>query len=127
MTQSRRSHSSDSSDLSELATALRQLDLARDRLHQALDNLARPRSRSPSHVPPLSAPSRRHASPSPERSPPLLSSSDLRLGDRVQIRFPNPGQQNTGVVVGASRGGFLYVRTPNGDVIRRMPHNLRPL
>ena len=122
MTSSSFPRSSSSLDLSELTAALRQLDLARDRLNRALDALSLPRSRS---TPPPAL--LRRASPSPERAPPLLPTSNLRLGDRVQIRFPNPGQQNTGIVVGATRGGFVYVRTSNGDVIRRMPHNLRPL
>jgi len=105
----------------ELKEAFRELDIARERLARAISDLNVPRSPSPS-------PSPRHRiqnSPSPERNPPLLDTSNLRLGDRVQIKFPNPGQQNTGIVVGATRGGFLSVRTPNGDVIRRMPHNLR--
>ena len=87
----------------ELNKAFRELDIARERLARAISDLNVPRS----------------------PSPPLLNSSNLRLGDIVQIKFPNPGQQNTGIVVGATRGGFLSVRTPNGDVIRRMPHNLR--
>ena len=91
MAQARRSHSSDSSELSELAAALRQLDLARNRLHQALGNLARPRSRSPSPVPPISAPSRRRASPSPERPPlscPLLicvSVTEFKSDSQTQV------------------------------------------
>ena len=105
----------------ELNEAFRELDIARERLARAISDLNVPRSTSPSPCP------RHHIqnSPSPERNPPLLDTSNLRLGDRVQIKFPNPGQQNTGIVVGATCGGFLSVKTPNGDVIRRMPHNLR--
>ena len=135
MTQSRFSSQSSSDLITDLAAAFHQLDIARERLARAV--AAFESSPSPSPSPPSAPPPRRiastsasrhrRASPSPDRNPPLLPTSEFRLGDRVQIRYPNPGQQITGVVVGSTRGGFLYVRTPNGDILRRMPHNLRPL
>lgn len=117
-----------SAQVDELTAALRHFDLARARVANALAPLAGtpPRDSSPA-ARPVSLPVRPASpSPSPERSPPLLPNSDYRLGDRVRIRFPSPGQQSTGVIIGVSRGGFLYVRTSNDDVVRRLPHNLTP-
>ena len=116
-----------SAQLDELTAALRHLDLARARVATALAALTDTPSRdlSPAVRRPVSPP--RRPSLSPDRSPPLVPGSNYRLGDHIRIRFPSPGQQSTGVIIGSSCSGFLYVRTSNGDVIRRLPHNLAPL
>lgn len=113
-----------SSQIDELTAALHHLDLVRARVVTVIAALAGTPPPDSSTATPRSVSSpRRQPSVSPERGPPLLPTSDFRLGDRARIRFPSPGQQSTGT----SRGGFLYIRTPNGDVIRRLPHNLTPL
>ena len=116
-----RSSSDSTSQLDELTAALRQLDLARARIARAIALFS---DTSPSPPPRRPSPAPTHRSVSPERQPPLLPNSPFRLTDRVRIRYPNRGQQSTGVIVGATRGGYLCIRTPNGDVIRRLPHNI---
>ena len=50
--------------------------------------------------------------------------SSLFEGDRVRINKPRVGQQNTGVVVGATRSALVKVRTPNGEIVKRLTKNL---
>ena len=58
----------------------------------------------------------------------VLLNFNIRVGDRVQILNPGPLQQDRGIVVGpARRRGFILIRTSNGDIILRIPRNVRIL
>ena len=58
----------------------------------------------------------------------FLSNSRLVIGDRVRIKNPKPWQQDTGTVIGATRGGlYIRVRTPDGSEVKRIARNLQYL
>lgn len=57
--------------------------------------------------------------PTPEREP-----RAFEIGDCVVIKNPKPDQPNKGVIV-KKEDPFFVVRTSNGSIVKRAPHNLR--
>ena len=47
------------------------------------------------------------------------------IGDQVDIRHPREGQESSGVVIGRTKDQLLKVQTASGNVIRRLPKNVR--
>lgn len=130
------SSSTDQDNIRELAEALRQVDLAQDRVTAVLQRLTREETRRINLAPNPRASGRRvravHTVPedqdaeSENHEPFVLPNSNLRVGDRVRIINPGAQQQDRGIIVGpARRRGFVLVRTANGDIILRIPRNLQ--
>ena len=115
-----RSASPDSSaaDISDLATALEQLRLAQTRVDRVLHRL-----QSSSHLPvavPVPPPLIAGVSPVRHRGP----SASISVGDSVRIHRPGRNQEASGVVIGVTPSNFLQIRTPNGSIVLRQPHNV---
>ena len=104
--------------VTDLANALRRLDLARADIARARLQLQRhPVQAVPQDLPVTIA---RPASPSPERPAPCPFS----VGDSVRIRNLRPHQKSHGIVVGVTPSNYFQVRTPNGSVILLTARNL---
>ena len=113
----------DRDNLRELSEALRNLDILQIRLNQVTTNNTAQRERT---HPPRQINRSREFNIRNEGDLPLLSNSTIRLGDRVWILNPSPGQQAGGIVTGTTRNGdFIWVRTANGRAIRMTARNLR--
>ena len=123
----------------ELTEALRQLNLAQGRVNTVLDRIRRKSNRTEESASrrraraPIRQPHRSrqqdnfHTNPQQDYQY-VLPNSNIRVGDRVQILNPGPLQQDRGIVVGpARRRGFILIRTGNGDIILRIPRNLKQL
>ena len=54
----------------------------------------------------------------------LVEFTNIRIGDRVRIKNPKPGQQNKGTEQGLTATGFVKILTTNGNIIRRVPNNI---
>ena len=129
---------------SALSTATQSLTAAISRVHRAqaeidhithlLSSLSLPSQPSPQ--PWTSRRSVRVSTPSPElpprqlpalvssaTSPSLFPNGSFHQGDHVRIWNPRDFQQPVGLVFGIS-GRFILVRTPNGEIVRRIERNL---
>ena len=107
-----------SNDIDDLSAALDQLRLAQARVDRVLRRL-----RASPTVPvavPISALPIAQVSPLRLRPPPSV----ISVGDSVRINRPGRNQQSTGVVIGVTPSNFLQIRTPNGSVVLRQPHNV---
>ena len=54
-----------------------------------------------------------------------VSGSGYYIGDQVDVRHPREGQDSSGVVVGRTKDRLLKILTSSGQVIRRLPKNVR--
>ena len=108
-------------NISDLTEALRQLDLAQERVNQAIRRIRRDERVEIS-------PHRNEPRNSQEQDYCSLPNTNLRVGDQVRIINRNRGQQSHGAIVGATtRETFINVRTPNGNIVRRASNNLQLL
>jgi hypothetical protein len=57
----------------------------------------------------------------------LFPNHTFRLGDRVKIINPKHHQLDTGVIDGVTPSGFVRIITEEGDIIRRIPENIRKI
>ena len=130
------SSSTDQDNIRELTEALRQLDLAQDRVTAVLRRLTREETHTVNLGPNPRTRGRRvravHTVPGDQENDIVneeqfvLPNSNFRVGDRVRILNPSALQQDRGMVMGpAKRRGFVLVRTSNGDIILRIPRNLQ--
>ena len=105
-----------------------------DRLSTLLAALSLPssptRPRSGAHLSPAVGPSSPHCVPSPlpsfvanPQTRPLLLNGSICQGDFVRIRNPREFQQREGIAT-TVQGRYICVRTPNGDLVRRIERNL---
>lgn len=100
-------------DITDLTEALRQLDLAQERVNQVIRRIRR---NERVEVPPHCNEQRN----SQEQDYRPLPNTNLRVGDQVRILNPNRGQQSHGALVGATtRGTFVNILTTNGNILRR--------
>ena len=105
--------------ITELTEALEQLRLAQDNL-QAVLNRIREEEEEEEDTVEVELPIANVVA-RVERVHPF---SHLAIGDRVKILNPKPYQQKFGTVIGATRTGFIKVKTPNGNTDRRFTNNL---
>jgi len=125
------------SDLRELNSALQQLRINESRVTEIINRL----QRADSNTEGAATGRRNHTTParveeedtyppdftSKQRGTRIVPTSTLRYGDRVVIRNPNAGQQKKGIAVGTSKKRlYILVRTtPNRDIVKRIPANLK--
>ena len=109
---------SSAADIDDLSAALDQLRLAQARVDRVLHRL-RSSSTVPVAVPVPPLPVA-HVSPVRLRS----ASIPISVGDHVRINRPGRNQQSSGVVIGVTPSNFLQIRTANGSIILRQPHNV---
>ena len=105
-------------DVQELTDALQQLQLAQANVQAVLER-TRTRELAETTTSQGSGEAVREA-----RIQTVHPLSSLFEGDIVRINKPRVDQQNTGVVVGATRSALVEVRTPNGEIVRRLKKNL---
>jgi len=108
---------SGNNNIDRLSQALQQLNLAESNLRQVINDI----NRQDQNIPETVHQARRQRN---QRRPRVLPYSRIRLGDRVHITNPSENQQPEGEVIGATIGGYIRVRTDNGNVVRRFPRNL---
>jgi len=127
--------------LTNLANALKNLQLAQADVRDAYENLSN--NNQSNQVPdivdedtsedfelsPVEESSSNEPSQSSQSSETLGETIDgtlFRIGNRVKIRNPRPSQQGEGIVIGKTKGKsfFIKVRTPNSDIVLRKSFNL---
>ena len=65
--------------------------------------------------------------PPPTHQRELVDGSEINQGDRVRIKNPSKGQEETGEAFRVTRDNLIKVRTENDTVVRRLPKNLAKL
>jgi len=114
---------SNNNNIDRLSQALQQLNLAESNLRQVIDDINQQdqRRNTDQNIPETVHQARRQRN---QRRSRVLPYSRIRLGDRVHIINPSKNQQSEGEVIGATIGGYIRVRTDNGNIVRRFPRNL---
>jgi len=114
---------SDNNNIQRLSEALQQLNLAESNLRQVIEDINQQDQGNNGNQNPTDTGHRARRQRNQRRSR-VLPYSRIRLGDRVFIVNPSEHQQAEGEVIGATIGGYIRVRTDNGNVVRRFPRNL---
>jgi len=115
---------SDNNNIERLSQALQQLNLAESNLRQVIEDINQQDQGNNRNQNPTNTGHRARIQRNQRRSRVLLPYSRIRLGDRVLIVNPSEHQQAEGEVIGATIGGYIRIRTDNGNVVRRFPRNL---
>ena len=105
-------------DVQELTEALEQLRLAQANVQAVLDRI------TARQQPEITTSQGSGETVREARRRTVHPLSNLFEGDRVRINKPRVDQQETGVVVGSTRSALVKVRTPNGQIVKRLTKNL---
>ena len=112
-------------NIEDLSNELERLCLRQDRLETQQKELSRAIRVNSVSIGRLTYKVNKGREPPPPLQRELVSGTGIYEGDRVRVINPNKGQERKGEAFGTTKDGLIKVRANSGQVIRRLPKNLR--
>ena len=114
-------------ELQELSRELKKLCLQQEKLEDKQRETGRALQANREAIGKLAYKLNERGTPPPTPQRELVDRSKIHQGDKVRIKAPSKGQEETGEAFGVTRVNLIKVRTENNTVIRRLPKNLAKL